>query len=444
MTTFSYPKPLTPVQWPSVNPRPLAPILPPPSQKSSHLPPLPSPPRPSSLEPLGYTLTTHIVPAAYPRSTPHVPVPDAPPNGTKQARKRHALSTMKEILDLKARSVSGDIEGESQEVYWICVNRYVRNSATKTSSTVWGGGRCREGVVTLFCAPAIGFPKEVWEPTLVHLLSLPQTYEVEEIWTWESIQTGDSALLNIGRLGGLYDWRDNARDILNFLLHYLPPSGLTKLPTHLPLLPLSISEKRKSSGFGDGRVLMVVGHSFGACTTALAAHTHPRLFSSLLLVDPVVFPVGRYHDKFRDAYLLGALMRKERWGSREDAYNHLKKSLVCGCWDKEVLKVYVECGMTEAGEGEGGGVRLKTSAIQEAVMFSETQVSYELFELMKDLDENIELRWVMPGNAYSQTWLGGPEMSHRVWSRLSNASNVAISSAGHLACISSCLLSANC
>jgi hypothetical protein len=65
------------------------------------------------------------------------------------------------------------------------------------------------------------------------------------------------------------DWRDNARDIAHFLLHYLPEDALSKtLPTHLPLLPGTISEHRKTKGFLS-RSLVVVGHSFGGCSSCV-------------------------------------------------------------------------------------------------------------------------------------------------------------------------------
>jgi surfactin synthase thioesterase subunit len=64
----------------------------------------------------------------------------------------------------------------------------------------------------------------------------------------------------------LVDWRDNARDILNFLLYYLPesPTG-ESLPTHLDRLRPAQTDQRRTSAFKH-RTLAVVGHSFGGCT----------------------------------------------------------------------------------------------------------------------------------------------------------------------------------
>ena len=62
------------------------------------------------------------------------------------------------------------------------------------------------------------------------------------------------------------DWMDNSRDILNFLINYLPSSATASvLPVHLPRLPEDESESRKVKGYQD-RILAAVGHSFGGCT----------------------------------------------------------------------------------------------------------------------------------------------------------------------------------
>lgn len=110
---------------------------------------------------------------------------------------------------------------------------------------------------------------------------------IEEIWSWEAVNHGDSALMNKRNLGalcedslqvncyrltpatlGIDEWLDNSRDIINFLTYYLPDtighSG-DGLPTHLPLIPQEISEMRERGGLTN-RTLVAIGHSFGGCT----------------------------------------------------------------------------------------------------------------------------------------------------------------------------------
>lgn len=119
-----------------------------------------------------------------------------------------------------------------------------------------------------------------------HLLnSTSGSQLIDEIWSWESVQHGDTAILNADNLTGIckvvlititsgltptsdaVDWRDNGRDILNFLLNYLPSTVTPAvLPTHLSRLPATESERRKTMGYNE-RTIVVVGHSFGGCTT---------------------------------------------------------------------------------------------------------------------------------------------------------------------------------
>lgn len=68
------------------------------------------------------------------------------------------------------------------------------------------------------------------------------------------------------------DWSDNARDVLHFLLYYMPeeieraPSGeATVLPTHLSRLRDTVASRRRENGYSS-RTLAAIGHSFGGCS----------------------------------------------------------------------------------------------------------------------------------------------------------------------------------
>jgi len=276
---------------------------------------------------------------------------------------------------------------------------------------------------------------ETWEPTLQHLLSSPASQIVDEVWTWESVQHGDAALINRGNLSGIFDWADNARDILNFLLYYLPSSVSTSiLPTHLSPLPALESERRKNNGFGE-RTLVAIGHSYGGCTSVLAALTYPVLFSSLILVDPVIAPKRTEEmrgDRIWDL-TLGALQRRETWNTRAEALEMFERNAFFKVWDPAVLKIYTESGLYPSFDADGNPcVRLKMPGIQEAILFSQSHTAFDVWQRLPDVDERIEIRWVVPGKPGSNE-IGGPGLTQvLVWRRPSNSSNIRIPSAGHL------------
>jgi len=125
--------------------RDLLPIYPPPEPLD--LPPLPTEQRKPSFD-APYTLSTHLIPAAYLRTTWPAPIPPLPPaNASKEERND---IVMKAFQTLAANSQKRVMVGYPR-VLWNCLNRYVRKGLN---------GSNRTGV-TLFLASGNGFPKEV-------------------------------------------------------------------------------------------------------------------------------------------------------------------------------------------------------------------------------------------------------------------------------------------
>ena len=84
---------------------------------------------------------------------------------------------------------------------------------------------------------------------------------------------------------------------------------------------------------------------------------------------------------------------------RQEAFDILSKTPFFGAWDPEVLKLYVECGTTPSRDSDGKPIiRLKMPGVQEAIVFSETHTEREVFQRLRELDERIALRWIMPGH----------------------------------------------
>ena len=141
----SWPQPL-PFTWDPVTPRQPLPIFPPPETLSP--PPLPSPARKPIFK-APYTLSTHIFPAAYLRTTEYVQVPpSSPASATKAQRQAYANAVQQKLRDL--RGSLNQVQG-AKRVLWNCANRYVRVGLNEK----------RASGVTLFFAHANGFPKEV-------------------------------------------------------------------------------------------------------------------------------------------------------------------------------------------------------------------------------------------------------------------------------------------
>ena len=85
---------------------------------------LPSPPRKPAFD-APFTLTTHIFPATYLRTTRPVPLPKLPAVGTiKEERRRVLAETALQLLDW-SNDTSAVTDGYPL-VLWNCVNRYVK------------------------------------------------------------------------------------------------------------------------------------------------------------------------------------------------------------------------------------------------------------------------------------------------------------------------------
>ena len=108
----------------------------------------PKPPASRTFPDPRYAVSTHLVPAAYLRSTPPAPPPPPPPAvgpGATKEERRAANEARVEWVRAQARGSRGRYE----RILWSSVNRYVRRD-------VGEGEGC-----TLLLAHANGFPKEV-------------------------------------------------------------------------------------------------------------------------------------------------------------------------------------------------------------------------------------------------------------------------------------------
>ncbi|KAG1807192.1 hypothetical protein EV424DRAFT_1329677, partial [Suillus variegatus] len=151
---------------------------------------LPFKPRSNNLLDI-YNISMHIIPAANPRVTLNIPVPGSPPCSSK----RHERDIKNLGLELMKQARQGE-DGYSgvmdERLLWNCVDRYVKKDRKD---------KVRTKGIALFLVHATGFPKElIWETTLCYLLAACGV--IDEIWSWQSVQHEDSALLNGQNLSG--------------------------------------------------------------------------------------------------------------------------------------------------------------------------------------------------------------------------------------------------
>ena len=102
-----------------------------------------------------------------------------------------------------------------------------------------------------------------------------------------------------------------------------------------------------------------VGHSMGTAAILIAAIQRPELFSSIVLIEPVLVPrrylfVLSFFRRFRPEVIplvKRTLSRVDRFSSRQEAFDHYRPKRVFKKISDEVLWDYVQHGTKEIGPG---------------------------------------------------------------------------------------------
>lgn len=117
-----------------------------------------------------------------------------------------------------------------------------------------------------------------------------------------------------------------------------------------------------------------LGHSFGASILANVALMHPRIFSTLILMDPVI---SRYSSGPNPRGPASAsAKRRETWPSREEATKSFHRSPFYKSLDPRVLDLWTEHGVRQV-PGENA-VTLTTTRDQE--VFTYIRPSWESYD----------------------------------------------------------------
>jgi pimeloyl-ACP methyl ester carboxylesterase len=121
------------------------------------------------------------------------------------------------------------------------------------------------------------------------------------------------------------------------------------------------------------RPLVGIGHSFGGNSITNLAIFHPRLFSTIVLLDPVMAKAASTAGGLQYTPAASSVHRRDLWPSREAAAASFKKSPFYQAWDPRVFGAWVEYGLrltpTLLYPNSSGEATLATTKHQEVFTF---------------------------------------------------------------------------
>lgn len=110
-----------------------------------------------------------------------------------------------------------------------------------------------------------------------------------------------------------------------------------------------------------GQPVIGAGHSLGAVVSMIAAQQRPDLFSSLVLIEPVLLPPAllemarRHPQQARNIPIAQrARNRRNRWPGMREAFEHYRPKSVFKRFSDESLWDYVNGGLVETPDGAVG------------------------------------------------------------------------------------------
>ena len=134
--------------------------------------------------------------------------------------------------------------------------------------------------------------------------------------------------------------------------------------------------------------LVGVGHSMGGATLLLAARRDPELFEWLILFEPIAFPPGDQADTASNSPLVvGALRRRRRFDSYNQAFDHYASKRPLNQFDPAVLRNYVDYGFApvKLPDGTDVGIELRCTPEMESATFA-ASVNSGLWSQLPDID----------------------------------------------------------
>lgn len=178
--------------------------------------------------------------------------------------------------------------------------------------------------ITIIAFGALGMPKELYEPLWDELYRQSTSsgkFSIVSIWIADPANTGISSILNEGKLGDDPSWIDHCRDIFLMINQF-------QAKMHRPLIGLA--------------------HSAGGVILSHLALFHPRLFTSVILMDPYLTPIPPPNLRINPIFRRYTVNRPNSWSSREVAEAELQEWPIYHGWDPRCLNVSFYTGCAES------------------------------------------------------------------------------------------------
>ncbi|MCJ1475936.1 hypothetical protein MMC13_004600 [Lambiella insularis] len=235
-----------------------------------------------------------------------------------------ALST--EFFSIKEHVIEGqyirEYPGAVAENQEEALQLHVKQYAPLDANTIL------PGAVTIIGGHANGFPKELYEPLWdeIYRRSTQFKFSIRSIWIADLAHQGLSSVLNESKLSNDPSWLDHSRDLLHLINHFR-----AQMP----------------------RPIVGIGHSLGGTQLVNLALMHPRLLSTLILLDPAISlaaPPGvgilrQPGERFSVAK--ASTFRRDLWPSRSAAAASFAKNAFYQRWDPRVLDLWIKYGLRD-------------------------------------------------------------------------------------------------
>ncbi|CAD6927689.1 unnamed protein product [Tilletia caries] len=393
-----------------------------------------------------WVVTTHVLPAAYPRmhdlatSPPSKPLfplgagMDVKPNATTDEVREAQWALIEECTRDNPpptyypprTKLDAEIDAEKrrasrQPQLWTVVERIVPMRTVQEQRAIDRAGQVG---LTVVAAHANGMHKETYEPFFRALTEQLKakvedaTPRIDEIWSIDTIDSGDGGLLNGRILGRCGHWLDQPRDILNFLQYHLPQAtasiaeqgkstssakkqsgiqaGAASQPDAglRPTWPTRILPRLNKGEGLRGRRVVLMGHSYSGNAVAMISALEPKLMERTICIDPVIISVKCWEDGIVGPWpsqaLLGrgAAIRQEVWPSSAAALASFKKKPFFTPWDPHALELFVRFGLRPTKpdpslSGSGGPQTLAMNKWREAEAFNQNWLARYCWALLE-------------------------------------------------------------